>query len=74
MGLRWWNEVDTNSGDSHWVFESQDRSGGGNGGVVQNATDKRYVKCVDLCGGEGEEVMIYDVKTRGELGLGIDVD
>ena len=43
MGLRWWNEVDTASGDSHWVFESQDRSGDG-GGPVQNATDKRYVE------------------------------
>lgn len=44
VGLRWWNEVDTGTGDSHWVFESQDRSGG-DGGVVQNATDKRY-ECV----------------------------
>ena len=42
VGLRWWNEVDTSTGDSHWVFESQDRSGEG-GGVGQNATDKRYV-------------------------------
>ena len=44
VGLRWWNEVDTNSGDSHWVFESQDRSGQ-DGGLSQNATDKRYVGC-----------------------------
>lgn len=53
VGLRWWNEVNTSSGDSHWVFESQDRSssrsaagadsGIGGVGVVQNATDKRYV-------------------------------
>ncbi len=43
VGLRWWNEVNTASGDSHWVFESQDRSGG-DGGVSQNATDKRYVQ------------------------------
>ena len=49
VGLRWWNEVDTASGDSHWVFESQDRSGDG-GGPVQNATDKRYV-----CGEGGRE-------------------
>ncbi|KAL6715807.1 Golgi apparatus membrane protein tvp23 [Lecanora helva] len=43
VGLRWWNEVDTGTGDSHWVFESQDRSGGvDGGGVVQNATDKRF--------------------------------
>ena len=41
VGLRWWNEVDTGSGDSHWVFESQDRSA--EGGVGQNATDRRYV-------------------------------
>ncbi|MCJ1272722.1 Golgi apparatus membrane protein tvp23 [Puttea exsequens] len=41
VGLRWWNEVDTATGDSHWVFESQDRSG--EGGPGQNATDKRYV-------------------------------
>ncbi len=47
VGLRWWNEVDNSGGPggggggSHWVFESQDRSGeGGVGG--QNATDKRY--------------------------------
>ncbi|KAK0515572.1 hypothetical protein JMJ35_001606 [Cladonia borealis] len=38
VGLRWWNEVDTSTGDSHWVFESQDRSGEGG----QNATDKRF--------------------------------
>lgn len=50
VGLRWWNEVDTASGDSHWVFESQDRSGDG-GGPVQNATDKRYVGSVS--GAEG---------------------
>lgn len=42
VGLRWWNEVDTGTGNSHWVFESQDRSGG-DGGIRQNATDKRYV-------------------------------
>lgn len=36
MGLRWWNEVDTASGNSHWVFESQDR------GSTQNLTDKRF--------------------------------
>ncbi|KAL9077775.1 MAG: hypothetical protein Q9161_000147 [Pseudevernia consocians] len=41
VGLRWWNEVETATGASHWVFESQDRSGD-NGGPVQNATDKRF--------------------------------
>lgn len=41
VGLRWWNEVDTATGDSHWVFESQDRSGD-SGGPVQNATDRRF--------------------------------
>ena len=65
VGLRWWNEVDTATGDSHWVFESQDRSGGGGGagdagaggGPVQNATDKRYVffYIAELTGGGGIE-------------------
>ena len=48
VGLCWWNEVNVATGDSHWVFESQDRGGGGgesggSSGLVQNATDKRYV-------------------------------
>ncbi|KAL8774845.1 MAG: hypothetical protein Q9209_000784 [Squamulea sp. 1 TL-2023] len=43
VGLRWWNEVDPASGDSHWVFESQDRSGSAESGAPsQNATDKRF--------------------------------
>ncbi|KAL8946035.1 MAG: hypothetical protein Q9222_007517 [Ikaeria aurantiellina] len=43
VGLRWWNEVDSASGDSHWVFESQDRSGSVESGApTQNATDKRF--------------------------------
>ena len=47
VGLRWWNEVDTGTGDSHWVFESQDRSSGGTDErgrdrPVQNMTDKRF--------------------------------
>ncbi|KAL8991947.1 MAG: hypothetical protein Q9169_007503 [Polycauliona sp. 2 TL-2023] len=45
VGLRWWNEVNTASGDSHWVFESQDRSGNSadsGGAPTQNATDKRF--------------------------------
>ncbi|KAH6671215.1 golgi apparatus membrane protein-like protein tvp23 [Halenospora varia] len=37
VGLRWWNEVDAQSGDSHWVFESSDPST-----KVINATDKRF--------------------------------
>jgi hypothetical protein len=37
VGLRWWNEVDTSTGDSRWVFESADPE------VRQiNATDKRF--------------------------------
>ena len=37
VGLRWWNEVDTATGDSRWVFESADPE------VRQiNATDKRF--------------------------------
>ncbi|KAL8632360.1 hypothetical protein Q9189_001932 [Teloschistes chrysophthalmus] len=45
VGLRWWNEVDNASGDSHWVFESQDRSGSiesQGAAPPQNATDKRF--------------------------------
>ncbi|KAL8933469.1 MAG: hypothetical protein Q9211_005769, partial [Gyalolechia sp. 1 TL-2023] len=43
VGLRWWNEVDTATGGSHWVFESQDRSGSVESGApTQNATDKRF--------------------------------
>ncbi|KAF2442533.1 golgi apparatus membrane protein-like protein tvp23 [Karstenula rhodostoma CBS 690.94] len=37
VGLRWWNEVDTASGDSRWVFESADPET-----REQNATDKRF--------------------------------
>jgi hypothetical protein len=35
--LRWWNEVDAASGDSHWVFESSDPAV-----KVINATDNRF--------------------------------
>ncbi|KAL1901963.1 Golgi apparatus membrane protein tvp23 [Sporothrix stenoceras] len=38
VGLRWWNEVDPQSGDSHWVFESSDPSSN----RVNNATDSRF--------------------------------
>ena len=34
VGLRWWNEVNTTTGASHWVFESSPRT--------QNPTDKRF--------------------------------
>lgn len=37
VGLRWWNEVDTASGDSHWVFESADPNV-----RTITATDKRF--------------------------------
>lgn len=37
VGLRWWNEVDTNSGDSKWVFESSDPNV-----RTVTATDKRF--------------------------------
>ena len=37
VGLRWWNEVDMQSGDSHWVFESSDPSV-----KTINATDSRF--------------------------------
>ncbi|CAK7214380.1 Golgi apparatus membrane protein tvp23 [Sporothrix curviconia] len=38
VGLRWWNEVDPQSGDSHWVFESSDPASN----RVSNATDSRF--------------------------------
>ncbi|KAJ5574772.1 Golgi apparatus membrane protein tvp23 [Penicillium hetheringtonii] len=37
VGLRWWNEVNTTSGDSHWVFESSDPNV-----RTISATDKRF--------------------------------
>jgi len=37
VGLRWWNEVNTSNGESHWVFESSDPNT-----RTQNATDKRF--------------------------------
>jgi len=37
VGLRWWNEVDPQSGDSHWVFESSDPAT-----KPINATDSRF--------------------------------
>ncbi|KAL4913355.1 hypothetical protein BDW62DRAFT_214252 [Aspergillus aurantiobrunneus] len=37
VGLRWWNEVNTTSGDSHWVFESADPNT-----RTITATDKRF--------------------------------
>ncbi|KAL2860844.1 DUF846 domain-containing protein [Aspergillus lucknowensis] len=37
VGLRWWNEVNTSTGDSHWVFESADPNT-----RTITATDKRF--------------------------------
>jgi len=37
VGLRWWNEVNPQTGESHWVFESSDPSI-----KVINATDSRF--------------------------------
>ncbi|KAG9235770.1 golgi apparatus membrane protein-like protein tvp23 [Amylocarpus encephaloides] len=37
VGLRWWNEVHPETGDSHWVFESSDPSV-----KVISATDRRF--------------------------------
>jgi len=37
VGLRWWNEVDVNSGDSKWVFESSDPAT-----KIINPTDSRF--------------------------------
>ncbi|RMD42642.1 hypothetical protein DV735_g2488, partial [Chaetothyriales sp. CBS 134920] len=36
VGLRWWNEVNTATGDSTWVFESPPD------GRIPNPTDKRF--------------------------------
>ena len=38
VGLRWWNEVNTSTGESTWVFESADGRGDNNG----NKTDSRF--------------------------------
>ncbi|KAK2747332.1 Golgi apparatus membrane protein tvp23 [Myotisia sp. PD_48] len=37
VGLRWWNEVNPTTGDSHWVFESSDPNT-----RSINPTDKRF--------------------------------
>ncbi|KAK7755502.1 Golgi apparatus membrane protein tvp23 [Diatrype stigma] len=37
VGLRWWNEVDPSSGESHWVFESSEP-----GTKDVNPTDSRF--------------------------------
>lgn len=37
VGLRWWNEVDTQTGDSQWVFEHSDPAV-----KTINATDSRF--------------------------------
>jgi hypothetical protein len=37
VGLRWWNEVNTDTGESHWVFESSSPET-----RTINATDKRF--------------------------------
>lgn len=37
VGLRWWNEVDPQSGDSKWVFESSEP-----GTKTINPTDSRF--------------------------------
>jgi hypothetical protein len=37
VGLRWWNEVNTDTGESHWVFESSSPETRN-----INATDKRF--------------------------------
>ncbi len=36
VGLRWWNEVNTSTGDSTWVFESPPD------GRQANGTDRRF--------------------------------
>nr|OQO28450.1 hypothetical protein B0A51_02999 [Rachicladosporium sp. CCFEE 5018] len=41
VGLRWWNEADSATGSSHWVFESAPQANEPGGRLV-NATDKRF--------------------------------
>merc|ERR1712080_6954 len=41
VGLRWWNEVNPSTGDSHWVFESAPQPNEP-GGKLVSATDKRF--------------------------------
>ena len=41
VGLRWWNEVNASTGESHWVFESAPQPNEP-GGKLVNATDKRF--------------------------------
>ena len=41
MGLRWWNEANPCTGDSHWVFESAPEPNEP-GGKVVTPTDKRF--------------------------------
>ena len=41
VGLRWWNEVNAQSGESHWVFESAPQPNEP-GGKIVNPTDKRF--------------------------------
>lgn len=41
MGLRWWNEANPSTGDSHWVFESAPQPNEP-GGKVVTPTDKRF--------------------------------
>ncbi|WPH02370.1 Golgi apparatus membrane protein TVP23 [Acrodontium crateriforme] len=41
VGLRWWNEVDPQTGNSHWVFESAPQPNEPGGRLV-SATDKRF--------------------------------
>ncbi|RYO82783.1 hypothetical protein DL766_009638 [Monosporascus sp. MC13-8B] len=44
VGLRWWNEVDPGSGDSHWVFESSEP-----GTKTINPTDSRFFWLAIYC-------------------------
>ncbi|KAM0706873.1 hypothetical protein Q7P35_006203 [Cladosporium inversicolor] len=41
VGLRWWNEANASTGDSHWVFESAPQPNEP-GGKVVTPTDKRF--------------------------------
>jgi hypothetical protein len=41
VGLRWWNEVNPQTGDTHWVFESAPQPNEPGGRTI-NATDRRF--------------------------------
>ncbi|MCJ1226414.1 Golgi apparatus membrane protein tvp23 [Toensbergia leucococca] len=69
VGLRWWNEVNTVTGDSHWVFESSEP-----GTRELNKTDGRFfwlaVHRIDPDGHEHAGLLsVRQVQSGNEPGL-----